>query len=296
MHKWITNQEFVWKSGVVLEKDGARGEITENYDKRKIQIRVSGRNKKELMTIVSYELDNIHNSYKRLKVKKLIPCNCAKCKKSNEPHFYEFEILQNFLMEGDYSIQCLKKREMVNVLGLIDDVMLVREEKSDETYSKGDFIKELTKEGLTLNIDARSFQSVIQSQTTDVKQTTEINIEIKNHIDGLAKSFSNMKEDLVDELDDEGEKEKLGKELKKVDDAIKEAGSLQTKDEAKSSPAMDRLKRFITKLGDASTRAGKAIKAVEDGVGYAQDLAENYNKIAQWCGLPNVPDPFLKKK
>ncbi|HJP18915.1 MAG TPA: COR domain-containing protein [Nitrospinota bacterium] len=296
MHRWISNQKLVWKSGVVLEKDGAKGEVSENYDKRDIQIRVSGRNKKELMTIVSYELDNIHNSYKRLKVKKWIPCNCVKCNKINEPHFYAFEDLQNFLTKREYGIQCLKSFEMVNVLGLIDDVMLLKEVKSDEPYSKGDVIKALTKEGLTLNIDARSFQSVIQDMKNVQKQTTEINIEIKNHIDGLSKAFSNMKEDMVDELDDEGEKEKLGNELKKVDDAIEEAGNLKTREEAKSSAAMDRLQRFITKLGDTSTKAGKAIKAVEDGVGYAQDLAENYNKIAQWCGLPVVPDPFLKKK
>jgi hypothetical protein len=59
---------------------------------------------------------------------------------------------------------------------------------------------------------------------------------------------------------------------------------------------MDRLKRFIDKMDDASTRAGKAIRAIENGFGYGQDLAKYYNKIAQWCGLPVVPDAFLKKE
>jgi len=50
----------------------------------------------------------------------------------------------------------------------------------------------------------------------------------------------------------------------------------------------------VKKLGDTSTRIGKAIQKVEDGVGYAQDIAKNYNRIAQWCGLPVVPELFLK--
>ena len=34
----------------------------------------------------------------------------------------------------------------------------------------------------------------------------------------------------------------------------------------------------------------------KDGVGIAQKLARHYNGIAQWCGLPVVPEPFLGKK
>jgi prefoldin subunit 5 len=92
------------------------------------------------------------------------------------------------------------------------------------------------------------------------------------------------------------QKRKLGRELEKVEDAINEVKQIQNEEEAKSSSALDRVKRFIDKLDDTSTRAGKAIKAVENGIGYAQDLAKNYNKIAQWCGLPVVPDVFLKKE
>ncbi|MFA0960580.1 hypothetical protein AB9P05_02110 [Roseivirga sp. BDSF3-8] len=59
---------------------------------------------------------------------------------------------------------------------------------------------------------------------------------------------------------------------------------------------MDKLSRFIKKLDDTNTRVGKAIQTVEDGVGYAQDLAKHYNNIAEWCGLPQVPRLFLKKE
>ena len=124
MHEHIERQEYVWKSGVILSKDGAKAEVIEYYGKREIKIRVSGNNQRSLMTIIAYELDKIINSYNRLKYNKLIPCNCSNCKNSQSPHSYPFEILQKFITDRQEQIQCQKSYEMVNVLSLIDDVGL----------------------------------------------------------------------------------------------------------------------------------------------------------------------------
>ncbi len=120
MHKLIAEQKYVWRSGVILEKDQTKAEVIE-YGKREIKIRVAGKNKKELLTIVAYELDEIHASYKRLKYSKLIPCNCSKCRNNQEPHFYRFEILQQFVDDRQELIQCQKSYQMVGVRELMDD-------------------------------------------------------------------------------------------------------------------------------------------------------------------------------
>jgi internalin A len=120
-HAMIADQCCVWKSGVVLEKDQTKAEVIEYYGKREIRIRVAGKHKKELLTIVTYELDKIHAAYNRLKYDKLIPCNCALCKASQEPHFYPFEVLRKFTEDRRDQIQCHQSYEMVNVWGLIDD-------------------------------------------------------------------------------------------------------------------------------------------------------------------------------
>ncbi len=52
VHKLIAEQRYVWRSGVILEKDETKAEVVEYYGKREIKIRVAGRHKKELMTIV----------------------------------------------------------------------------------------------------------------------------------------------------------------------------------------------------------------------------------------------------
>jgi small GTP-binding protein len=127
IHENIEAQN-VWRSGVIIHKreyPHTRAEVIENYGKREIKIRVSGKNKRDLLTVVTHELDKIHNSYKRLadKYQKLIPCNCNTCKGNQNPHFYPFATLQEFLSDRQLEIQCQKKPyNMVNVRNLLDDI------------------------------------------------------------------------------------------------------------------------------------------------------------------------------
>lgn len=298
MHPLISDQRLVWREGVVLEKDETKAEVIENYEKREIRIRVVGKNRKELMTIVTYALDRIHRTYKHLKHSKWIPCNCDTCKGSQKPHFYAYDKVREFIRDRQYDIQCQKKPyRMVNALMLIGNVVDIQQARIlDKDSAKDELFEAVEKRGLHLYVDARSFQKIHQEQEVWQEQKTEINIEIRNEIQELANTLGNMKEDILDGIEDEVEREKLAKEMQKVEDAIEEVGQMGRKEEVRSSRAMDRVRRFIDKLDDVSTRAGKAIRSIENGIGYAQDLAKNYNRIAQWFGLPVVPDVFLKKE
>jgi hypothetical protein len=123
MHAFIAEQRLVWKSGVVLARDQTQAEVREHYDRREIRIRVAGKHRKELLVIADHELEKIHDSYPRLKYNKLVPCNCATCKSSPEPHFYPLAVLRRFIEDRQSRIQCQKSYEMVDVLGLVDDVV-----------------------------------------------------------------------------------------------------------------------------------------------------------------------------
>jgi GTPase SAR1 family protein len=146
-HAMIAGQHFVWKSGVVLAKDQTCAEVVEYHGKREIRIRVAGKHKKELMTIVIYELDKIHASYRRLKVSQLIPCNCVACKASLMPHFYPFEVLRKFTEDRREQIQCHQSYEMVNVWSLIDDFVDRRQLSREGTLS----VRRATGQALVLN-------------------------------------------------------------------------------------------------------------------------------------------------
>ena len=124
LHEQIEKNCRVWKHGMVITNGSARAEIIEDdrYYEAEITIRVSGSNKRQLLTIVGHELDKINRSYDRLTTEILIPCNCVKCKGSQDPETYPYETLQEFIRDREELIQCRKSRKMVNVRRLIDDI------------------------------------------------------------------------------------------------------------------------------------------------------------------------------
>lgn len=128
----VDGRSLVWKSGVVIAKDRTAGEIIEHYGKREISVRVWGEKKKELMIIIMHELDKIHYTYERLKYDKLIPCNCVECKLIPNPHFYRYDQLLNFVAKHISEVQCGATGKMVNVQGLINDVVSWKSEKDIE--------------------------------------------------------------------------------------------------------------------------------------------------------------------
>ncbi len=90
-----------------------------------------------------------------------------------------------------------------------------------------------------------------------------------------------------------------GSEQETVDDlqkSLQELSAENSPEEVKKSSAMAKVGKFFTDLEKAENKIGKTIKGVKRGVEIAQNLAGHYNDIAQWCGLPQVPKPFLKSE
>jgi len=113
---------IVWRDGVVLTDGYGKAEVIEDYEKREIRIRVSGKLKNSILERTRHELWKIHATYDdRLKYKELIPCNCPKCKGDKSPCTYPFNTLQDFNSDRQQNIQCQKSYQMVNVRGLIAD-------------------------------------------------------------------------------------------------------------------------------------------------------------------------------
>jgi len=125
IHSWIEHPTLVWKTGMVLSKDGARAEVVELYrhHKGEIRIRVEGNRKRDLLTTIRHELDKIHVSYERMKYKTLVPCNCSTCKDSSNPFFFDLKRLYTFLDAGKPRIQCYESGDDVEVKSLIGEVV-----------------------------------------------------------------------------------------------------------------------------------------------------------------------------
>ena len=158
MHQYIYQQKSVWRSGVLLDKDETLAEVIEDYNKRELKIRVAGKRKKDLLTIITHELDKIHNPYKRLKYQKLIPCNCSACKNSQNPHSYEYHKLLERFAHKKLTIECGNPPyHEVKVFSLIDNsidiqklISQLQEDNNRKINFQGDInqlIVQLAKEG-----------------------------------------------------------------------------------------------------------------------------------------------------
>ncbi len=136
MHRHIEQQAYVWHSGIILKKDDTRAEVIEYYDGRELRIRIMGRHKRDLMMAITDRLAEIHQSYPRLKYSKLVPCNCSRCKDSQNPYFYEFESLRSRLTAGRHEVECDKSYQFVSVRSLIDDIGGQIEGRNDDPEVK----------------------------------------------------------------------------------------------------------------------------------------------------------------
>ena len=202
-HAIIENETCVWKTGVVLNKDGARAEIIERYryHKGEIRIRVSGNRKRDLLTTVRHELGKIHDSYERLKYETLVPCNCSKCKGSQSPHFYLWDVLNKFIDDQRPEIQCIKSYDMVNVQGLVNDIV-----KRDLNPSRNKEESEMSNSGKysikadVVNITETNLGEVIGKKYASDPSIKNALDEIINKLTELNNKYPNVSETTATEI------------------------------------------------------------------------------------------------
>jgi internalin A len=161
LHHRITDQDLVWKSGAVFQRDTTRAEVVEEYSLRRITIRANGPDARGLVAIVDDQLERIHDSFPKLKREKYLPCNCPKC--AADPYLFKFSELKEFA-EEDAPIQCRKSKQMVDAAALLRDLFpgAVREKReprrvfvsykqSDESIALVDRIENVLRDhGITL--------------------------------------------------------------------------------------------------------------------------------------------------
>jgi hypothetical protein len=136
MHEYIQDG-VVWRTGVLLEKDGAVAEVMETYAKNEITIHVKGNNPESLRAVVMHEIDEINRSFQHLKVEKLVPCNCGGCVEKATPHFFKESQLLERKSYGKHEIECGQPPyNQADVLSLLSSVRLHNESEFDHFFGK----------------------------------------------------------------------------------------------------------------------------------------------------------------
>jgi len=142
MQRYVKNTKTMWRKGVILERRNTNAEIIEDYTLTTISIRITGQYKKEFMTIITEDLDELNETFgEKLKVEKYVPCNCRKCKGSTKPHFFTHENLIRRKEKGKPTVECDISYEYLNVIELLDSIFAVvnvNTKKLFISYSKKD--------------------------------------------------------------------------------------------------------------------------------------------------------------
>ncbi|NJL60050.1 MAG: TIR domain-containing protein [Desulfobacteraceae bacterium] len=123
MYRNIYNHNHVWGRGVILQRENTSAEIVESDDSRIISIKIVGKSKRDFMTIIIEKLDKILSQFEKMKVEKLIPCNCKECKTNDKPHFYQYKDLKYRIERGRDNVECGRSYEMTKVRSLIGEVI-----------------------------------------------------------------------------------------------------------------------------------------------------------------------------
>lgn len=137
-NRYLSDLNFAWRTGVLLNRENTTAEIIETYGKRQIIVKVNGRYKKELVTLISEEFDEIHDAYDNLEVDKLIPCNCNSClNNENEQIFHSYQDLIRRKEHNKKTVECSLSYKDVEVDKLLEGVF-VQNSKEIESLSLSD--------------------------------------------------------------------------------------------------------------------------------------------------------------
>jgi internalin A len=284
MHQDIEKKQngmpFCWREGVVLKFQNSRALVKVNTDKKEIEIRISGSNKRWTLGAICSQLDQINASIKKIKVSRQMPCNCSE----NCPQRYLYEDLLKAEISNIEDLICYKSFKYVPVSLLLDGYSRKEERLREDDYklyeNRPIFVISPTAQA---HSEANSIVKTEQNTNVDVNVNIDLNIDLPQ----IQTEFDNLKDELED-LDP-----KITSDLDKIQDSLDELSP--NSDREKLVKPLNKLYRFLDKLNDPDSNYNKVITGTQKGIEYAQKLGKTYNKFAQWLAMPQVPDLFLGK-
>ncbi len=84
------------------------------------------------------------------------------------------------------------------------------------------------------------------------------------------------------------------KELEQLELSLQEIEEESDKKLIKRSPAINKFRRILEKIKSGEGKLAEDVNKAEHGYEIFNDVAQRYNSIADWCGLPQVPKVLLK--
>lgn len=121
MNKYI-HDNLQWKTGVVLKIDNVYVEVTEDFFDKKINIKVCGSDKRNVLSIIRKEINEINDTFEKLEFQEEVSCGCLKNEDEEKPFFIKRKTLEKYKEKDEREIKCEVCLKNLNVLKLLDIV------------------------------------------------------------------------------------------------------------------------------------------------------------------------------
>jgi len=296
--------EQPWKTGVRLKDlvDGkyVYAEIQQYLDpdnnQQVIDVKINGNKNcsKHLLTVIRNSVEKLNRDFNNIVCKEIIACNCSTCielmKKGEKPSFFDFEMLQDKILNRSYFVECEKSKwKPVNIGYILNDIVV---ENAGNDNRDVNLLNRLKDMGMSINQITNINNNQISSSSSAISNATAINtvtIQIQTilgEVESLKEDFEDERKFLQKELS-ENEIDITIRDIEKAENALKEIENAQKENQIPTSKSKYRFKRFIDDLSNEDSTLYKGLKLLRKE--YGVSLAETYNNIAGNLGLPLVP-------
>ncbi|MEJ2445287.1 MAG: COR domain-containing protein, partial [Exilibacterium sp.] len=246
-HRYIRDTKDAWRYGVILEDSSAAIAVV-RQDKLRLEVSVKNGKKTHFLSELRNYIVDIFTSYK------------------------------NKLAEAEYRIFYEEFGFRAQIEGREKELWLTEEEIGIHAREGRLFYDVKSRQNLDMAEPAKQYNINLQSGAyafIGEQQDIQFNIGAMNL--GLQGSLN----DLVEQIKGTGNSE----EVKTIEEASLFLEKIEEETDKKKiikSGALKPVERILNELADDKSRLNKALKGVDKGVSIAQDLAQQYNKIADW--------------
>ena len=248
------------------------------------------------VSILNYFGIILRKKYPEQKAKIRIEQDGLKVSMIIEPESGEVEVIERALDEYGLVI-----RGIITPEEFADDPLFAIELKSElrlsiariETQKELLQYKDVQIEKLYSLVDQFSKREIHANFNINVSPQIESNfspqVSINNHIPLLIDSLG----ELIEKFEPNSDQYKIIRLLREDIERLEECTNAE---QLKKTSSVSRLRNFVENIDKVESKIGNTINHIKGGIEIAQRIAGHYNSIAEWCGLPQVPKPFLKKK
>ncbi|OAI12102.1 hypothetical protein A1507_19115 [Methylomonas koyamae] len=180
-HRFVSRPELGWVTGMLFEQDNSEILVEISPKGGEIILRARGPERKELLTVISTDLDTLNDSFHlndekhNEKVEKLVPCNCKKCREQTRPESFDLKRLLQRKRDNKLKVECPASYEEVDVLELLDGI---RSDRLPAWAEEANPMKKTLKIFISYSHAQREYVSIFKADFEQYIRLPDLNVDV----------------------------------------------------------------------------------------------------------------------